>query len=83
MFIIIYDISENVQSWTVKQVAEYFYSTSDCKSFAQFCNDQEIDGDSLLDLTEDFLQKFGVKAGPAVKVMRHVSKLKTNTSPEQ
>ena len=51
--------------------------------FALFCREQEIDGDALLGLSEDFLIKYKVKAGLVVKVMRHVNKLNAEVSPEQ
>ena len=57
------------------QVVKYFGSTSDCKTFAQFCQDQEMDGDSLLYLGEDFLIEYGLKADLAIKVAHHVKKL--------
>ena len=60
----------------MERVVKYFESTSNCKPFAKFCQDQEIDGESLLSLSEDFLKKYEVKAGLAVKVMCHVEKLK-------
>ena len=62
---------------------KYFESTSNCKGFVKFCEEQEIDGDSLLRLSEDFLKKYEVKAGLAVKVMDHIEKLKSRTSSEQ
>ena len=65
-----------ISSWSVQQVAKYFSSTTDCKSFAQICEDQEVDGYSLLLLTEDTLKNFGVKMGPTLKIMCHVKKLK-------
>lgn len=76
-------LPDDVRSWSVQQVVEYFTSTTDCKSFAQTCEDQEIDGDSLLDLTAGTLKDFQVKIGPAVKIMRHVRRLKSNQLPEQ
>ena len=72
--------ADAVSSWSVQQVVKYFNSTTDCKSFAQVCEDQEMDGDSLLVLTEDTLVKFGVKMGPAVEIMRHVNALKWKQS---
>ena len=62
------------------QVVKYFESTSDCKIFAQFCQKEEIAGGALLLLSEEFLKKYGVKAGVAVIVMNHVKKLNVKTS---
>ena len=67
----------------MEQVFKYFESTSNCKAFAKFCQEEEIDGDSLLGLSEDLLIKYEVKAGLAVKVMRHVEELKSRTPSEQ
>ena len=72
--------ADAVSSWSVQQVVKYFNSTTDCKSFAQVCEDQRMDGDSLLILTEDTLVKFDVKMGPAFKIMQHVNALKLKQS---
>ena len=66
----------------MEQVVKYFESTSNCKAFTKFCQEEEIDGDSLFRLSKDLLIKYKIKAGLAVKVMRHVEELKSRTSTE-
>jgi len=64
-------------SWTVEQVVHYFYSTSDCRDFAELFREQEVDGTALLLLSHESLVKcLGIKLGRALKIMVHVEELR-------
>ena len=65
----------DVRSWTIPQVVKFFESTSDCKDYASMFREQEVDGTALLLFTLDSLKSFGIKLGPALKIMAHVKNL--------
>ena len=67
----------DVRQWTVSQVVQYFRSTSDCASYVDLFESQEVDGIALLLLTHETLVKcLGIKLGRAVKIMNRVQELK-------
>jgi len=67
----------DVRSWTIPQVVKFFESTSDCKDYASVFCEQEVNGTALLLLTHESLKSLGMKLGPALMIMAHVEKLRS------
>ena len=67
---------EDVTTWSYQQVFEYFNSNPDCKEYAQFFLDEEVKGEDLLDLEVNELRSYGLKLGPAKRIMKCINKLK-------
>ena len=68
----------SVSSWSTADVVQYFYST-DCANYADFFQEQEIDGKALMLLNRDTLLQF-MKVGPALKVLQIIEELKSYSS---
>ena len=71
-------------SWTVEQVCEFIRSTDQTNSddvVGKF-REQKIDGASLVELKVELLVNFlKLELGPALKIMRHIEQLISNSSP--
>lgn len=73
--------SKDVSLWSTKEVADFIRS-SECPNYADFFQDQDIDGKALLLLERDTLLHF-MKVGPALKLLQVIDRLKSSqaTSP--
>ena len=68
------ELPDDISTWSVEQVYEYFNSHPDRKDYAQFFKDQKIKGKHLLKLTkEDLLTK--VELGTAMEMMDFIEEL--------
>lgn len=75
MIIIIVSLSQDlpvdVSKWTVSDVTKFFEPKPDCLPIMPLLEDQEIDGQALLLLSQDTMVKcLGIKLGPALKVKK-------------
>ena len=65
------DLPVDVSKWTVSDVSKFFEPKPDCLPIMPLLEDQEIDGQALLLLSQDTMVKcLGIKLGPALKVRK-------------
>ena len=65
------DLPVDVSKWTVSDVTKFFEPKPDCLPIMPLLEDQEIDGQALLLLSQDTMVKcLGIKLGPALKVTK-------------
>uniref|UniRef100_A0A1X7SZH4 SAM domain-containing protein n=1 Tax=Amphimedon queenslandica TaxID=400682 RepID=A0A1X7SZH4_AMPQE len=71
------DLPVDVSKWSIGDVKKFFESKPDCQPVLSLLEDQEIDGQALLLLSQDTMVKcLNIKLGPALKIMAHVDQLK-------
>lgn len=73
LYFVKYDTAEEQQlkNWTESQVSTWLRSFGIKEHYIKKLSDEEVDGQSLLALNEDFLkEKFGMKLGPARLVIQ-------------
>ncbi|PSN53045.1 hypothetical protein C0J52_03962 [Blattella germanica] len=65
--------SENPNSWTVDQVAQFVWSIPDCCQVAHHFKEQEIDGEALLMMAQhDLIEHMEMRLGPAIKLYNSI-----------
>ena len=63
------DLPVDVSKWSIGDVKKFFESKPDCQPVLSLLEDQEIDGQALLLLSQDTMVKcLNIKLGPALKV---------------
>lgn len=68
-----------IESWSVKEVFEYF-SASDSSDVAYLFTEKQIDGKALLLITrDDVIRYFDLNLGPAIRLFEEINELKKLT----
>ncbi len=77
MYSITVGLSLPVKDWSIDDVCAYFKTTKECAEFETVFREQEMDGFSLLRLTDQMMcHCLGLPLGKVVKVMAHVEELR-------
>ncbi|CAB3990239.1 sex comb on midleg 2, partial [Paramuricea clavata] len=82
LIIIVSDVGSTSSplTWSIDEVVEYF-KKSDISKYAELFRQHEIDGGALLLLNrETIMSCMQFKLGPALKLLNHISELKTKFS---
>lgn len=71
-------IATNPICWTVDEVADYVSRLPNCSKLGRLFREQEIDGDSFLDLCQnDLVDVLELRMGPAVKIYNQIVALRS------
>uniref|UniRef100_A0A3B3STN6 Sterile alpha motif domain containing 11 n=1 Tax=Paramormyrops kingsleyae TaxID=1676925 RepID=A0A3B3STN6_9TELE len=66
---------EDISKWTVEDVCSFVGGLAGCSEYVQVFQEQGIDGETLLLLTEEhLLNTMGLKLGPALKIRSQVAR---------
>lgn len=72
--------SDEIEKWSIDDVSEFVRSLPGCHEYGRKFKEEEIDGESfLLAKQEDFVERMGLKLGPALKIATALNVAKYST----